>query len=353
MRVSAAGLAVTPEGSPLRVTATGLEKPLIALAVTEIGPPVAPAVRLNDAGEAARVKSPAGAALAMVRVTLVEWLRVPEIPVKVSVALPAVALEAAVMVTFWAVPGVSVKAAGAAVTPTGSPVRATATVPEKPLTALAVTLIGIPAAPAVRLRDAGDAVSVKSGLAEAATMVRATSAEWLREPDVPDKVSIALPAEADEEAVMVTCWIVPGVRVSVAGVAVTPAGSPVRVTATGLEKPLTALAETFIGIPAAPAVRVSKAGAAVSVKSGVGAEAAVMAAETVVEWLNAPDVPEKVMVASPAAAEEAAKRVTVWAVPGVRVRVAGCAVTPLGRPVMVTATLEVKPFSGAAFTLMV
>jgi hypothetical protein len=139
----------------------------------------------------------------------------------------------------------------------------------------------------------------------------------------------------------------------VAGVAVTPVGSPVRVTATGLEKPLTALAETLIGIPAAPTVRVREAGTAVSVKSGVGAEVAAMVAETVAEWLNEPDVPDRVMVALPAAAEEAAERVTVWAVPGVRVRVAGCAVTPLGRPVMVTATLEVKPFSGAAFTLMV
>jgi hypothetical protein len=143
------------------------------------------------------------------------------------------------------------------------------------------------------------------------------------------------------------------VRVSVAGLAVTPAGSPVRVTATGLEKPFTALAETLMGIPAAPAVRVSEAGAAVRVKSGVGAEAAVMVAETEAEWLNAPDVPVRVMAALPAAAEEAAERVTVWAVPGVRVRVAGWAVTPLGRPAMVTATLEVKPFSGEAFTLMV
>jgi hypothetical protein len=75
------------------------------------------------------------------------------------------------------VPGVSVSAAGVAVTPVGSPVRATATVPENPLTALAVTLIGIPAAPAVRLRDAGDAVSVKSGLAATAVMVRLTLAE--------------------------------------------------------------------------------------------------------------------------------------------------------------------------------
>jgi hypothetical protein len=310
VRVSLAGLAVTPAGSPLSVTTTGLEKPLIAPAVTEIGTPVAPAVRLNDAGAAVRVKSPAAAALAMVSVTLAEWLRPPDDPVKVRVALPAAAVEAAVIVTFWAVPGVSVNAAGVAVTPAGRPMRATATGPENPLTALAVTLIGIPAAPAIRLRDAGDAESVKSGV-PAAVMVKATLAEWLSEPAVPDRVRAALPARADEDAVIVTCWAVPGVRVSVAGVAVTPSGSPVKATATGLEKPLIALAETLIGIPAAPAVRDSEAGAVARVKSGIDAEAAVMVAETIAEWLNEPDVPERVMVALPAAAEEVAERVTV------------------------------------------
>jgi hypothetical protein len=205
VRVSVAGLAVTPEGNPLSVTATGLEKPFTALAVTEIGTPVAPAVRLNDAGAAVRVKSPAGAALAMVSATLAEWLRLPDVPDKVRVALPAAAVEAAVIVTFWAVPRVSVNAAGVAVTPAGSPARATATVPEKPLTALAVTLMGTPAAPAVRLKDAGDAVSVKSGPAATAVIVKATVVEWLSEPDVPDKVRVALLARADEDAVIVIC----------------------------------------------------------------------------------------------------------------------------------------------------
>ena len=73
---------------------------MTAVAVTEIGTPVAPEVRLSDAGEAARVKSPAGAALAIVRVTLAEWLSPPDDPDKVRVALPATAVEAAVIVAF-------------------------------------------------------------------------------------------------------------------------------------------------------------------------------------------------------------------------------------------------------------
>jgi hypothetical protein len=60
-----------------------------------------------------------------------------------------------------------------------------------------------------------------------------------------------------------------------------------------------------------------------------------------------------VMVALPDAADDAAVIVTVCAVPGVRVNVAGLAVTPDGSPATVTVTVPVKPFCGAAFTLMV
>ena len=59
------------------------------------------------------------------------------------------------------------------------------------------------------------------------------------------------------------------------------------------------------------------------------------------------------MVALPDAADDAAVIVTVCAVPGVRVNVAGLAVTPDGSPATVTVTVPVKPFCGAAFTLMV
>ena len=52
------------------------------------------------------------------------------------------------------------------VTPAGSPERATATVPVNPLRAFAVTLTDWPAAPAVRLREAGETDKEKSGVGE-------------------------------------------------------------------------------------------------------------------------------------------------------------------------------------------
>lgn len=85
---------------------------------------------------------------------------------KVTVALPAATVEAALSVTFCAVPGVNVSVAGFAVTPAGNPEIATATVPLKPFTEVARTLTGEPVAPATMVSDAGDTASEKSGGAE-------------------------------------------------------------------------------------------------------------------------------------------------------------------------------------------
>ena len=122
-----------------------------------------------------------------------------------SVALPAAADELAVMVTFCGVPGVRVKVEGLAVTPAGSPLMLMATVPVNLLTAPALTLTVEPTSPAVRLSDAGETVKVKSGVAAGAAMVKATLAERLKAPETPVKVSVALPARADDAAVIVTC----------------------------------------------------------------------------------------------------------------------------------------------------
>ena len=89
-----------------------------------------------------------------------------------------------------------------------------------------------------------------------------------------------------------------------------------------------------------------------SEKSAAGGAAAMVAA-TVAEWLSVPEVPVRVMVALPAAAVAAAAISTVCAVPGIKVNFDGLAVTPEGRPEIVTATVPVKPFCGAALTLMV
>jgi hypothetical protein len=61
-----------------------------------------------------------------------------------------------------------------------------------------------------------------------------------------------------------------------------------------------------------------------------------------------PDVAVNVAVDDPAAVPSGAVRVSVAAVPGVSVMVDGCAVTPAGKPVMVTGTLAENPFCAVA-----
>src|SRR4030081_117577 len=113
----------------------------------------------------------------------------PEIPVNVIVDVAAAAFSPAVSVVLCATPGARLNVAGFAVTPAGSPVIATATVPANELTAPAVTLTAAPAPPATRVNDAGDSVSVKSG--GGAVTAAETVAEWLKAAEVPVKVTVA------------------------------------------------------------------------------------------------------------------------------------------------------------------
>src|SRR5260370_39131286 len=98
----------------------------------------------------------------MVAPTVAEWLRAPELPVKVAIALPAAALGPAVTVTVCAVPEVKLSVAGCAVTPPGSPAIATLTSPVKPLAGTAFTLTCCPPPPGTSGMLAGVAVRVKS-----------------------------------------------------------------------------------------------------------------------------------------------------------------------------------------------
>jgi len=277
--------------------------------------------------------------------------------VNVIADVAAVAPDAAVKTTACAVPGVKARVAGLVVTPAGSPEIETATVPLNEFIAVASTFVGVPVAPADMVSEAGERVREKSGAGGAAEIVAARLAEWVREPEVAMKVSVTLPAAAVETAVSVTLCALPGVSVSVAGLAVTPAGSPEIETATVPLNEFIAVASTFVLVPVAPADMVSEAGERVREKSAAGAVAETVAA-TVTEWDREPEVPEtpevpvRVSVALPATAVEAAVSVTLCAVPGVSVSVAGFAVTPAGSPPIVTATSPVKPFAGTAFTLI-
>lgn len=71
-----------------------------------------------------------------------------------------------------------------------------------------------------------------------------------------------------------------------------------------------------------------------------------MANETV--CVRLPEVPVNVAVDDPTAVPCGAVRVSVAAVPGVSVMGDGCAVTPAGKPAMVTGMLAENPFCAVA-----
>jgi hypothetical protein len=83
-------------------------------------------------------------------------------------------------------------------------------------------------------------------------------------------VTVDVAAAAVSAAERVVFGAVPGVRVSVAGLAVTPGGRPVIATATVLANPFVAAAVTLRGDPIVPAVIVMAAGDTPRVKSGMG-----------------------------------------------------------------------------------
>jgi hypothetical protein len=90
-----------------------------------------------------------------------------------------------------------------------------------------------PAAPGVRDSVCGAVVSVKSGLPGGfvvAVTVSATVAFVLRSPDAPYTFTFVVPITAFAAAVSVNVVLEPTVTVAVAGVTVTPVGSPVTET---------------------------------------------------------------------------------------------------------------------------
>ena len=182
--------------------------------------------------------------------------------------MPIVAFDAAVSAMLCGVPGVSASVAGLAVTPVGSPLSVTFTVPVKLLSAVAFIEIGCPGLPAVIDRLPGDAESAKSG---AAVTVSAVVAVWLKAPELPVRVTVALPIVAFDAAVSVMLCGVPGVSVRVVWLAVTPAGSPRRITFIGPVNPFNAVALTAIDCPGLPGAMERSPGETARVKSGAGA----------------------------------------------------------------------------------
>lgn len=88
----------------------------------------------------------------------------PLVPVNIIVPVAAAALDEAASVTLCGCPTDNIRDAGAAVTPDGSPLTETATVPLNEFTAAAETVTCAPAPAAWIVTAFGDADKEKSGL---------------------------------------------------------------------------------------------------------------------------------------------------------------------------------------------
>jgi hypothetical protein len=164
-----------------------------------------------------------------VRLSVVVCVRLPDVPVMVTVAGPVVAVALAVKVSLLVVvPGFGLNAA---VTPDGKPEADMVTLAVNPLRRVIVTVL-VPAAPCEIATLVGDAAREKLG--EAFT-VRLTVAVCVRLPDVPVMVTVAAPVAAVALAVSVNVLVV--VAGLVLKAAVTPAGKPDAANVTPPLKP--------------------------------------------------------------------------------------------------------------------
>jgi hypothetical protein len=272
---------------------------------------------------------------------VVVFVKLPEIPVMVTVAGPAAAVLKAVSVNVLVlVAGLGLKDA---VTPVGKPVADKVTLPLKSFCGVTVIVLE-PPAPCAIVKLFGDAESAKLGGTTAVT-VRESVAVFDKLPDWPVMVTVVVPVVALPVAVSIKMLVlIAGFRLKDA---VTPVGKPVADKVTVLVKPFSG--ETvMVLVPLAPCAIVKLFGEAERVKFGGGT--ALTVSETVVVFVKLPEIPVMVTVAGPAAAVLVAVSVNVL------VLVAGLglkdAVTPIGKPVADKVTLPLKSFCGVTVIVL-
>jgi hypothetical protein len=272
---------------------------------------------------------------------VVVCLRLPDVPVTVTVTVPRGALLLAVNVS------VLVDVAGSglndAVTPLGSREAESDTLPVKPPDG-AIVIAVLTEDPRETDTLFGEADSVKSPPTAAAFTVRVTDVACVRLPDVPVTVTVEVPVAA--VAVTVNVKVLVPVVGFWLNAAVTPLGKPEADSVTLPVNPFER-DTVIVLVPALPCVIVTLPGEADSPKFG----AALTVRETEVVCVRLPDVPVTVTVAVPSAAVLLAFNVNVL-VPVVGL-VLKAAVTPLGSPEADNVTLPVKPLDGVTVTVLV
>lgn len=252
--------AVTPLGNPEAAIVTLPVNPFSFVIVMVLDPAAPPCAIVKLVGEAASEKF--GAALT-VKLTVAVCVKLPEVPVIVTVAAPVVAVPLAVSVSVLVV--VVGFVLNAAVTPLGKPLAAKVTLPVNPFCGVTVIVLVPPVPPCVIVTLVGDAASVKLGFADAFT-VKLTVVVCVKLPEVPVMVTVAAPVVAEALAVSVK------VLVAVAGLllnpAVTPVGKPEAESVTAPLNPFVGAIVIVLVPPAPPCVIVTLVGEAESEKFG-------------------------------------------------------------------------------------
>jgi hypothetical protein len=155
--------AVTPEGRPDAESDTLPVNPFTGVTLIVLVPPEPPCVIVTLVGDADRPKFGVTGAFT-VNETVVVCVKLPEIPVIVTLTAPVVAVLLAVNVSRLVL--VAGFVPNAAVTPEGSPDALSVTLPVKPLVGLMVIVLVPPAAPSVTATLDGDADRLKFGVVD-------------------------------------------------------------------------------------------------------------------------------------------------------------------------------------------
>lgn len=148
--------AVTPLGRPLALSVVAESKPPVLVTVMVLVP-LPPWVTVTEVGEAEMLKFGDADELT-VSASVVVSVRLPEVPVMVTVAEPVVAVLLAVrVIVLVEVVGLGLKEA---VTPLGNPDALRVTLPENPPRSVTVIVL-VPLLPCVMVRLLGESDSVK------------------------------------------------------------------------------------------------------------------------------------------------------------------------------------------------
>ncbi len=209
--------AVTPLGNPEADKETVPVNPFCGVTLMVL-PPEPPCVTVTLEGAADKVKLGAGLT---VKLRVVVFVSVPEMPVIVTTTVPVAAVLPAVRLSELVVAVVA--GLKVAVTPDGKPDADKLTLPVNPFCGVTVMVLGLPVAPCMSVKLAGDAPSVKFGDAAAVT-VSEIVVVWVSAPEMPVTVTVEVPVAAVALAVRVRVLVV----VALAGLndAVTPLGKP-------------------------------------------------------------------------------------------------------------------------------